>query len=97
MSVRNHGIVFVSRYCSSSFITSADHACAGFASSTGSTLTTSGLEKNASAAVASFLRTTLRVFGRKMRERYLYASLMYFESRGCFDWNIRRLSSQVLR
>jgi hypothetical protein len=97
MTVRNHGIVFVSRYCSSSCITAAPHACSGFESSTGSIVTTSGFEKNASAAVASFFRTTLRVFGRKIRERYLYESLMYFESRGCFDWNIRRLSSHDLR
>src|SRR3990167_11557442 len=96
IAVTNHGmpfLLFVRRYWRSSLLMPAEATWAGSSGLMGSRVTTSGLLKRAIAAVASCLRITLRVFGRNTRDLYLYASLAYLLSRGCWELKRRRPSS----
>ncbi len=71
MHSKNHGMVLVSRYCSSACITSAPANWMMSLSSSAVRLITSWVLKNALAAVASFLRIIVRVLGRNSLERPL--------------------------
>jgi hypothetical protein len=57
--------------------------------------TTSWFEKNAAAAIASFLRMAARVLGRKYRERVRYDSWLYFESAGVLAVEVAKIALDV--